>query len=268
MNSNAELNIIAELDLAPIKTKLMHKESGEGWSLAQATGVELEYRRFLCLMKLFPHEQTAPRFDVDIFWHYHILDTMKYAVDCERIFGYFLHHFPYAGLLDESNATERSLAGTRMQQLYELTFGEAYIRHGAPESEKAHEPHALTISAWCNPAAERRVWSPTPSANTAWCNPAIESRTLSAAASTDTAWCNPVSENALSPKQALAKISAWCNPATGTTLASPESASTAWCNPVAGNSPWLQGATAISGRRQAVSPNNSHYSDAAYAKAA
>ena len=128
MNSNAELNMIAALDLDPIKVKLMHKESGEGWSRTQVDAVEFEYRRFLCLMKLFPHEQVAPRFDVDIFWHYHILDTMKYAADCEQIFGYFLHHFPYSGLRGEDDEAAHQRIGARMQELYEATFGEAYIR--------------------------------------------------------------------------------------------------------------------------------------------
>lgn len=27
-------------------------------------------------------------------WHAHILFTQKYAADCDRIFGSFLHHFP------------------------------------------------------------------------------------------------------------------------------------------------------------------------------
>ena len=65
--------------------------------------MELEYRRFLTLMKKYPHEQTSPLVDVDMFWHYHILDTMKYAADCEAVFGYFLHHFPYVGMRGEED---------------------------------------------------------------------------------------------------------------------------------------------------------------------
>jgi hypothetical protein len=137
MNSNAKLNVIADLDLDPIKVKLMHKESGEGWSRAQVDQVEIEYRRFLSLMKLFPQEQVAPLFDVDIFWHYHILDTMKYAADCEQIFGYFLHHFPYTGLRGEDDEAAHERVGARMQELYEATFGEAYIR---PETVSAATP--------------------------------------------------------------------------------------------------------------------------------
>jgi hypothetical protein len=128
MNSTAELNVIAALNLDPIKVKLMHKESGEGWSRVQVNEVEIEYRRFLHLLKLFPDEQVTPRFDVDIFWHYHILDTMKYAVDCEKVFGYFLHHYPYSGLGGEDDEADHHRTGARTQELYEVTFGETWIR--------------------------------------------------------------------------------------------------------------------------------------------
>jgi hypothetical protein len=113
---------IFDLNLDPIKEKLMHVESGEGWTLDQVKTADFEYRRFLCLMKLYPNEQMAPLTDVDIFWHYHILDTMKYAIDCQKIFGYFLHHYPYVGLAEDEAADHRNV-GARMHQLYAATFG-------------------------------------------------------------------------------------------------------------------------------------------------
>jgi hypothetical protein len=126
MKTFNECKEISELDLNPIKVKLMHEESGEGWSRAQADAVEAEYRRYLYLMKFFPNEPMAPLAEVDIFWHYHILDTMKYAVDCEDIFGYFLHHFPYVGL--RSDEEDHEAAAVRMSTLYEQIFGEPYGR--------------------------------------------------------------------------------------------------------------------------------------------
>lgn len=126
MTSSALCNAVAALDLEPIKVKLMHVQSGEGWTLAHANAVELEYRRFLQLMKQFPEEETAPLVDVDTFWHYHILDTMKYAADCEAVFGYFLHHFPYICLRGEDDEAAHERVGQRMRELYEATFGEPY----------------------------------------------------------------------------------------------------------------------------------------------
>ncbi|MYM39992.1 glycine-rich domain-containing protein [Duganella qianjiadongensis] len=127
---------IDALDLEPIKVKLMHKESGEGWTLEHANAVEREYRRFLYLMKTFPQEQAAPLVDVDTFWHYHILDTLKYAEDCQAVFGHFLHHFPYIGLRGEDDLAAHERLGVRMQQLYEETFGTAYpLLLGAGEQQ-------------------------------------------------------------------------------------------------------------------------------------
>jgi len=123
-----DFEAIAALDLEPVKVKLMHQESGEGWSLDQVNAVEFEYRRFLHLMKRFPNEAAAPLQDVDTFWHYHILDTMKYAADCEAVFGYFLHHFPYIGLRGEDDLAAHARVGERMKELYEDTFGEAYAQ--------------------------------------------------------------------------------------------------------------------------------------------
>jgi hypothetical protein len=172
MNSNAELNMVAELDLDPIKVKLMHKQSGEGWSREQVDAVEFEYRRFLCLVKLFPHEQTAPLFDVDIFWHYHILDTMKYAADCMQIFGYFLHHFPYSGLAGEDDESVRDRTGARMQELYEATFGETYIRQEQGHAVAAWSSPATAARAWCQPVTAKIAWCQPVTAKTAWCQPA------------------------------------------------------------------------------------------------
>jgi putative hemolysin len=145
-----------QLDLEPIKMKLMHVASGEGWSLEKANAVEKEYRRFLCLMKMYPDENTAPLVDVDTFWHYHILDTMKYAADCQKAFGYFLHHYPYVGMGDEDDEQFRLDSGDRMRVLYEATFGEAYPGTAAA-TERAQadadtafcaSPH-VTATAFC-----------------------------------------------------------------------------------------------------------------------
>lgn len=124
---DANFTSIERLDLSAIKKKLMHRESGENWPAERADAVEKEYKRFLYLMKTFPTESTAPSVDVDTFWHYHILDTQKYAADCEHVFGYFLHHYPYIGM--EGRADDEQVheaAASRMRDIYEATFGETY----------------------------------------------------------------------------------------------------------------------------------------------
>jgi hypothetical protein len=153
---------IDRLDLDPIKVKLMHDESGEGWSLERADAVEKEYRRFLYLMKKHPGEQAAPLMDVDTFWHYHILDTLKYAVDCEAVFGYFLHHFPYIGLRGAEDEAVHHAMGERMKDLYEETFGEAYLRADATAWSGAAATAVAPGTAWSGAAAAvapKTAWS-------------------------------------------------------------------------------------------------------------
>lgn len=110
------------LDLDPIKFKLMDKKEGQGWSRAKVDAVEVEYRRFLALTAKYPDQVIAPDTDVDKFWHGHILDTMKYAEDCEHVFGYFLHHFPYFGMRDEEDAANLASAAENTRKLYEKEF--------------------------------------------------------------------------------------------------------------------------------------------------
>ncbi|MFC0135252.1 hypothetical protein CR105_20925 [Massilia eurypsychrophila] len=81
---------IAALDLTPIKQKLM-VQSGTAWSAEKADAVEAEYRRFLYTMKICPGAEAAPTAEVDRFWRVHIVETKRYAQDCERALGFFLH---------------------------------------------------------------------------------------------------------------------------------------------------------------------------------
>jgi hypothetical protein len=195
------IDTIATLELGAIKTKLMHVASGEGWSAAHADAVEVEYRRFLTLMKLYPNDSTAPLVDVDTFWHYHILDTAKYAADCEQAFGYFLHHYPYLGMGGVEGANALDAAGARMAELYAATFGASM--EAAPAAWcGAAAPEVRPATAWCGAATAQ----PT----VAWCGAAAP------AAQAATAWCG-----AATPKQATA----WCGAAT----ARPAKQTLAWC---------------------------------------
>ena len=122
---------IQALDLDPIKFKLMDPEEGQGWSREYVDQMAIEYKRFLTLSVKYPEETIAPSKDVDKFWHGHILDTMKYAEDCQNVFGYFLHHFPYFGMRGEEDAENLAEAGKTTNRLYEKEFGEGVPRRAA-----------------------------------------------------------------------------------------------------------------------------------------
>jgi hypothetical protein len=235
MNANDLFNAVTQLDLEPIKMKLMHVASGEGWSQEKANAVEKEYRRFLCLMKMYPDEDTAPQVDVDTFWHYHILDTMKYAVDCEQVFGYFLHHYPYVGMRGEEDDQFRLDSGDRMRELYEATFGEPYPGGAALAGDAGTAycagPHADT--AYCAGPHAETAYCAGPhveaAADTAWCaGPRREAGTQRPDGAAGTAWCAGPRVEALAQRHAEGAATAWCAGPRREAQAK-DGAATAWC---------------------------------------
>jgi hypothetical protein len=117
-----------ELDLEPIMVKAMDVDEGYGWSLEFVEKVAEEYRRYLELCKRFPDKALVPSCFVDDFWHLHILDTIKYANDCNMVFGYFLHHFPYFGMRGDVDQKNLYYSWIDSLETYASVFG-----HPAPE---------------------------------------------------------------------------------------------------------------------------------------
>src|ERR1700730_2351601 len=97
---------ITSLDFSMVKLKLQDTEEGPGWSKEDCNRAEEEYKKFLALKRAYPERDIVPNKMVDQFWHQHILDTVKYAEDCETVFGYFVHHYPYFGMNGSSGAQE------------------------------------------------------------------------------------------------------------------------------------------------------------------
>lgn len=115
--------VIEQLDLEPIIVKAIDNEEGLGWSLEFATQIAEEYKKYLTLCLDYSNKAIVPAKDIDDFWHLHILDTQKYAEDCQNIFGYFLHHFPYFGMRGEEDAQNLKTAWNETHNLYEKRFG-------------------------------------------------------------------------------------------------------------------------------------------------
>ena len=198
---------IQALDLDPIKLKLMDPEEGQGWSREYVERMETAYKRFLILMVKYPQETIAPTKDVDKFWHGHILDTMKYAEDCENVFGYFLHHFPYFGMRGEADAADLRAAAEQMHVIYEREFGEA-LPTGA-----AWCTAAKPASAWCTAAKSASAWCTAAKPESAWCTAAKSASAWCTAAKPASAWCTasrPLTEHAAWCTAAKPMPSAWC----------------------------------------------------------
>ncbi|APX93774.1 hypothetical protein BWR19_12955 [Halomonas sp. 1513] len=111
------------LNFDRIKWKLC--ESGEAKMTKEECDLaEQEYRRYLTLKKLYPGVELVPNKLLDEFWHAHILDTVAYHADCDAVFGFYLHHFPYFGIYGEEDYQNLVSAFDKTKELYELHFGE------------------------------------------------------------------------------------------------------------------------------------------------
>lgn len=105
------------LDLEAIKGKAMEEQS---WSANYTSRVANEYMRFL-YVTLFHDTVGVPSRDVDVIWHLHILDTVKYMKDCHTVFQRpFLHHRPSYTVDDRAALIKPA---NKFMQKYEDVFG-------------------------------------------------------------------------------------------------------------------------------------------------
>lgn len=180
---------IARLDLSTIRLRLMHPHAGLGWSDARTRAAESAYREFLMSAKLLPHEAAVPSADVDYFWHFHILDTLKYADDCASVFGYFLHHQPQVAFDDDVAAA----------QVAPVASGSAYCARGkvpsparaaaiadaAGERERASAGYCASPArpaAYCASPAQAQSYCASPARPAAYCASPAQAQNYCAAA--------------------------------------------------------------------------------------
>lgn len=113
---------VAALDFRRLKFKLCESSEGK-LTREECELAEGEYRKYLTLKKLYPGVELVPNRLLDEFWHAHILDTAAYHSDCNSVFGYYLHHYPYFGIEGEDDYKSLEQAFDRTKELYEHHFG-------------------------------------------------------------------------------------------------------------------------------------------------
>jgi hypothetical protein len=138
--SRAFLNKLKALDLEPIAFKLMHPVVGQGWTRSQTIQAIAHYLMFLYIVYLYPQYEIVPTLEIDRVWHYHLLDTSKYAQDCQMLFGRFLHHFPYLGLRGEADREHLQMAFAQTQELFRKHFGAHALGEGELQQAADCEP--------------------------------------------------------------------------------------------------------------------------------
>jgi hypothetical protein len=140
LTTKAPADVIAEIDalnLESVKMRLMDQELGQGWTSEYANSIEAAYKTYLKMITKYQDyaEQIMLAKDVDEFWHTHILQTMKYADDCEKVFGAFLHHNPHVGARTPEDAAKRTAQTEATRRLYEGEFGTSEAAESAWRGE-------------------------------------------------------------------------------------------------------------------------------------
>ncbi|MEO1428913.1 MAG: hypothetical protein AAFS12_05000 [Cyanobacteria bacterium J06632_19] len=113
---------LTHLDLEPIAHTLLHSNE-EKWNIQQINQAISTYLMFLLLVYLYPNSNLVPNQEIDRVWHCHILDTMKYAEDCDMLFGRFIHHFPYFGQRGKVDRENLQKGFEQTQVLFQEHFG-------------------------------------------------------------------------------------------------------------------------------------------------
>lgn len=104
---------------------IIEKMVFQGWLERDAITISKLYKNFLWLQRKYGQKHDiVPTEEIDEFWHNHILDTRKYKEDCQKIFGFYLDHYPYFGIDEKSDMGDLYAAFDNTLALYKEEFGD------------------------------------------------------------------------------------------------------------------------------------------------
>tara|TARA_B100001996_G_C18487072_1_gene526103 strand:- start:9 stop:461 length:453 start_codon:yes stop_codon:yes gene_type:complete len=125
LNTQATINpVVAEIDLDRIIWKVSNNQYKPEMTEDDILRAVKQYRRFLSLKIAYPSVNLVPTDDIDLIWHTHILDTVNYAADCQKLFGTFLNHYPYFGDFGHETQEEMSDMFSETSELWIREYGE------------------------------------------------------------------------------------------------------------------------------------------------
>lgn len=148
VEKSSTLALINRLKNLDSLSAIAHKLQYEGWTKKQTEKAIARYLMFLALKHLHPDVEIVPNDEIDRVWHTHILDTQKYAADCQQIFGSFLHHFPYFGIRGEGDRQNLNATFARTQALFKEHFGVSFSGSSVcviPHNKEQIQPSVCVI---------------------------------------------------------------------------------------------------------------------------
>jgi len=119
---------IRDIDFSMLIYKICTPSPGQAiiWEPDVAKEATEIYKNWLWLIRKHSKSYPVlpPSVEIDEIWHHHVLDTLKYASDCQAIFGQFLHHYPYFGMRGERDLSDLHTSFEITQRLYQEEYGE------------------------------------------------------------------------------------------------------------------------------------------------
>lgn len=112
--------------------KVLEIKNGE-WTRERADKAVQNYKRYMAVTKALGGLQLVPNGDIDEIWHMHILDTHAYMADCDALFGEYLHHYPYFGMLGKENRKQWLEVQNVSSKLWTQLFGEPLYGNSPPQ---------------------------------------------------------------------------------------------------------------------------------------
>lgn len=109
------------------------------WNIERTEKAILNYRRYIAITKALNGVQLVPNGDIDEIWHLHILNTAQYMKDCDELFGAYLHHYPFFGMINKENNKQWIEVQNGSEALWEKLFSEKLY---LPNSQAAKCPQA------------------------------------------------------------------------------------------------------------------------------
>lgn len=139
--------------------KILDTKGGE-WTRVRAEKAVHNYKRYMAVTKALGGLQMVPNGDIDEIWHMHILDTRAYVDDCNALFGEYLHHYPYFGMLSEENRQQwlqvQSLSTSLWAQLFdEPLYGVDSVPQKCPQVCPCHIDNLTITSSGMSDALRR-----------------------------------------------------------------------------------------------------------------
>lgn len=111
---------LATLDFTQMKEIVVEET---GLTLDEIEVAEARYKKWLYLRRIHPGELMPPTKDIDMMWHYHLLDTHSYFRSTAAGLGYFLHHYPYFGRRGKADKAKLMTAFENTKRRWKDEYG-------------------------------------------------------------------------------------------------------------------------------------------------